>query len=94
MDPEPKRRKRWFRALEIAECLFEDEGYRTEYLKDIEKFLKGENGMYSPKIKEDLVAKLYQRAKVEGMPMTKLVDQIIRDALNGKGSKKRGKDEE
>lgn len=49
--------------------------------------------MYSPKIKEDLVAKLYQKAKVEGVPMTKLVDQIIRDALNGKGSRKRGKDE-
>ncbi len=91
MNPELKRRKRWFRALEIAECLFEDEGYHTEYLKDIEKVLKGKNGMYSPKIEEDLVTKLYQKVKVEGVPMTKLVDQIIRDALNGKG---RGKDEE
>jgi len=93
MNPELKRKKRWFRALEIAECLFEDEGYHTEYLKDIEKVLKGENGMYSPKIEEDLVTKLYQKAKVEGVPMTKLVDQIIRDALNGRGSRKRGKDE-
>lgn len=91
MNPELKRERRWFRALEIAECLFKDEGYHTEYLKDIEKFLKGENGMYSPKIKEDLVAKLYQKAKVEGVPMTKLVDQIIRDALNGKRSKKERK---
>jgi len=89
MNPELLRKKRWFRALEIAECLFEDEGYHTEYLKDIEKVLKGENGMYSPKIKEDLVTKLYQKAKVEGVPMTKLVDQIIRDALNEKGSKER-----
>lgn len=64
MNPELKRRKRWFRALEIAESLFEEEGYHTEYLKDIEKVLKGENGMYSPKIKEDLVTKLYQKAKV------------------------------
>lgn len=78
MDYELKRRKRWFRALEIAECLFEDEGYHTEYLKDIEKVLKGENGMYSPKIKEDLVTKLYEKAKVEGVPMTKLLDQIIK----------------
>ena len=38
--------------------------------------------MYSPKIKEDLIAKLYQQAKIKGIPMTKLVDQIIRDALN------------
>jgi len=89
MNPELLRKKRWFRALEIAECLFEDEGYHTEYLKDIEKVLKGENGMYSPKIEEDLITKLYQKAKVEGVPMTKLVDQIIREALNGKGSKER-----
>ena len=89
MNPEFLRKKRWFRALEIAECLFEDEGYHTEYLKDIEKVLKGENGMYSPKIEEDLVTKLYQKAKVLGVPMTKLVDQIIREALNGKGSKER-----
>jgi len=44
--------------------------------------------MYSPKIKEDLVVKLYQKAKVEDMPMTKLVDQIIRDALNYRRNKK------
>ena len=91
MNSELKRRKRWFRALEIAECLFEEEGYHTEYLKDIEKVLKGESGMYSPKIKEDLVTKLYQKAKVEGVPMTELVNQIITDTLNGKGLKKRGK---
>jgi len=89
MNPELLRKKRWFRALEIAECLFDDEGYHTEYLKDIEKVLRGENGMYSPKIEEDLVTKLYQKAKVEGVPMTKLVDQIIREALNGKGPKER-----
>jgi len=41
--------------------------------------------MYSPKIKEDLVIELYQQAKVEGVPMTKLVDKILRNALNGKG---------
>ena len=38
MNPELKRERRWFRALEIAECLFEDEGYHTEYLKDREIF--------------------------------------------------------
>jgi len=89
MNPELLRKKRWFRALGIAECLFEDEGYHTEYLKDIKKVLKGENGMYSPKIEEDLITKLYQKAKAEGVPMTKLVDQIIREALNGKGPKER-----
>ncbi|MBA7490566.1 hypothetical protein ES702_02357 [subsurface metagenome] len=47
--------------------------------------------MYSPKIKEDLVAKLYQRAKVEGVPMTKLVDRILRNALNQRKDKREAK---
>ena len=47
MDYELKRKRRWFRALEIAECLFEHEGYHTEYLKDLKKFLKGEGNVQS-----------------------------------------------
>ena len=47
--------------------------------------------MYSPKIKEDLIPRLYRKAKVLDVPMTKLVDEIIRDAVNGKGPKKRQK---
>ena len=50
MDYELRRKKRWFRALEIAECLFEDEGYHTEYLNDLKKFLEGE-GNVQPKDK-------------------------------------------
>lgn len=34
--------------------------------------------MYSPKIAEDLIPKLYIRAKVEKRPMTALVDEILR----------------
>jgi len=89
MNPELKRRKRWFRALEIAECLFEEEGYHTRYLEDLKDFLR-EREMYSPKIKEDLVPKLYKRAKAEGISMTELVDKILRDALNRKKNKRRG----
>jgi len=37
--------------------------------------------MYTPKIKEDLIRKLYRQAKAKGIPMTKLVDHIIRDSL-------------
>ncbi|MCD6318855.1 hypothetical protein J7M02_07305 [Candidatus Aerophobetes bacterium] len=93
MNPELKRKKRWFRALKIAECLFEDEGYHTKYLEDLKEFLKGEK-MYSPKIKEDLVPKLYKRAKAEGISMTELVDKILRNALNRKKNKRKGvKDE-
>ncbi len=92
MNQEHLRKKRCFRALRIAECLFEDEGYHTEYLEDLKKVLKGEE-MYSPKIKEDLVVKLYQKAKIEDVPMTKLVDQIIRNALdNGRLNKNKRKE--
>ena len=37
--------------------------------------------MYSPKINEELIPRLYRIAKKEGIPMTKLVDGIIREAL-------------
>ena len=47
--------------------------------------------MYSPKIKEDLIPKSYRRAKTEGISMIKLVDQIIRDALNSGRLNERGK---
>lgn len=38
--------------------------------------------MYSPKIADDLIPKLYIRAKGEKKRMTKLVDEIIRDNMN------------
>jgi hypothetical protein len=34
--------------------------------------------MYSPKIKKDLIPILYKLAKQEGVPMTKLVDEMLR----------------
>ena len=37
--------------------------------------------MYSPKISEDLVRTLYYAAKNRKMPMTLLVDKIIRDSI-------------
>ena len=51
--------------------------------------LKAQNGkevivLYSPKIREDLIPKLYQIAKRKGVPMTELVNGIIRDALETK----------
>ena len=39
--------------------------------------------MYSPKIAEDLVPKLYRMAKANGLPMTRVVDGILREALDG-----------
>ena len=38
--------------------------------------------MYSPKIADDLIPLLYREAKDKGVPMTRLVDAMIRQALN------------
>ena len=37
--------------------------------------------MYSPKIAEELIPVLYHIAKARSLPMTRLVDRIIREAL-------------
>jgi hypothetical protein len=37
--------------------------------------------MYSPKIKEDLVPYLYEIAKRQRKPMTKVVDEILREQV-------------
>lgn len=44
--------------------------------------------MYSPKIRDDLIPTLYWLAKERKMPMTRVVDRILRDAL-GKREKRR-----
>lgn len=62
MNPELKRRKRWFRALEIAECLFEDEGYHIEYLKNLKEFLKGERNALT-KSKRGSYSKVIPKSK-------------------------------
>ena len=38
--------------------------------------------MYSPKIRDDLIPKLYKLGKIKGKPMTEIVDEILRDYLN------------
>ena len=38
--------------------------------------------MYSPRISEELIPKIYKVAKAKGVPMTKLVDEILDDALS------------
>ena len=37
--------------------------------------------MYSPKIREDLIPIIYTKAKEKKIPMTKLVNDILRDGL-------------
>jgi hypothetical protein len=43
--------------------------------------------MYSPKIHDDLIPYLYQAAKAERIPMTKLFDKIVRDYFDPNGRK-------
>ncbi len=73
-----KKTKRWLRALEIAKTVFWQEGYHTEYLEEMEGFIRREK-MYSPRIKPELVQKLYKLAKARKVPMTRLVNKIIAD---------------
>jgi hypothetical protein len=44
---------------------------------------KGGIKMYSPKIREDLIPKIYQKARAKGINMTTLVNGILENALNG-----------
>ena len=37
--------------------------------------------MYSPKISEELIPVLYRSARAKGIPMTRLVNSLIREAL-------------
>ena len=43
--------------------------------------------MYSPKIPDDLIPCLYHQAKAERIPMTKLIDKIVRGYLRSDGRK-------
>jgi hypothetical protein len=37
--------------------------------------------MYSPKISKDLIQELYRMSRRENLPMTKLVDKMLREAI-------------
>jgi|GEM_PF-1244336 len=77
---DPKETKRWLRALGIAKILFEDQGYHTLYLEEIKDFIRRKT-MYSPKISEELVPVIFRVALSKKIPMTKLVNRIIKDYL-------------
>ena len=36
--------RRWKKALRIAKVLFEDQGYRTGYLEEIESYIEDKGG--------------------------------------------------
>ncbi len=39
--------------------------------------------MYSPKIREDLIPRIFRKARAQGIHMTALVNGILEKALNG-----------
>ena len=71
---------RWLRALEIAEALFWHEGYHSLYLEQIEDSIRRKQ-MYSPRISEIYIPKLYQLSRLKKIPMTKLVNKIVGEYL-------------
>jgi len=78
---------RWLRALGIAKVVFDDEGYHSHYLQQIENFIRRKR-MYSPRIKEELIPPLYKIAKSRKMAMTKLVNGIIEQYLDKNGERR------
>ncbi len=73
--------RRWLRALKIAKIIFEDQGYHTCYLEELEKFIRRKL-MYSPKIKEEYIPILFKISASGKIPMTRLVNQIVKEYLD------------
>ncbi len=48
---------------------------------------------YSPQIRRDLVSKLYHRAKAEKVPMTKLTNRLLDEAMGNAEQSCRVKEE-
>ena len=46
--------------------------------------------MYSPKINEELIPRIYRLGKLKKMPMTRLVNEILQRALSEMEEKERG----
>jgi hypothetical protein len=77
----PKEIRAWLKALGIAKILFEYEGYHCLYLEAMEDFIR-RKAMYSPKISEDLIPRIFRVARTLGMPMTGLVNRILEKAFD------------
>jgi hypothetical protein len=73
--------RRWLKALRIAKIIFEDQGYHTHYLDEVERIIKRKI-MYSPKVKEEYLPTLFKISASKRIPMARLVNQIIKDYLN------------
>ena len=75
-----KEAKRWLKALKISRTILEHQGYQTVRVEAMEKLIR-RRIMYSSKIKEEFIPVLFRISASKGIPMTKLVNQIIREYL-------------
>ena len=79
LTPFQLRMSRWLRAIGIANVVFQWEHDHTAYLEELEALIEG--NIYAPKIRDDLVKRLYAEKKRCGMTMTKLIHMIVENAL-------------
>jgi hypothetical protein len=74
-------------AIRVALYVFEHRGVALLSAAELSRFVAPEKTemsrpkWYSPQLRRDLVTRLYFRAKAEGLPMTRLVDRLIEEAL-------------
>ena len=66
-----------------------EEDYRAKAPKECRRFENAEScarreamGLYSPKIKDQHIARLYLLARLKKIPMTHLVNQFVEEGLN------------
>jgi len=79
LTPFQLRMSRWLRAIGIANVVFQWEHDHTAYLEELEALIEG--NIYAPKIRDDLVKRLYAEKKRCGMTMTKLIHMSVENAL-------------
>jgi len=60
-----------------------EEGFTRFNPYSAEMIPQGGITMYSPKIRKNLIPKIFQKARAEGIHMTDLVNGILEKALNG-----------
>ena len=75
--------RRWLKALKIAKIIFQDQGFHTLHLERMEKFIR-RKVLYSQNIRDDYLPVLSRISASKNLPMTRLVNEIIKNYLTEK----------
>ena len=75
--------RRWLKALKIAKIIFQDQGFHTLHLEGMEKFIR-RRILYSQNIRNDSLPVLSRISSSKNLPMTRLVNEIIKNYLTEK----------